>query len=169
MLRLRLNYLVRMTCFFSIRGPTIGPGFGPVPRYKPVFEANRQLPNVAIFIRQINLFKELLEKAGPDKVQDTDPSFSLPLGEMFSIVVYGQLILEQAKLDNIDPDIINQIFDFRCGTFPGFALQIYGVHNTKDEQRAFCKDIMLIKSEGTTPSITGYGANTYSPSMENTP
>ena len=80
--------------------------------YKPVFEANKQLPNVAIFIKQINIFKELLEKAGPDKVQDMDPIFSLPLGEMFSIVVYGQLILEQAKFDSVDPDIINQIFDF---------------------------------------------------------
>jgi acyl-CoA dehydrogenase len=134
--------------FLFNQGPTKGLGSVQFHDYKPVFEANRQLPNVAIFIRQINLFKELLEKAGPDKVQDTDPSFSLPLGEMFSIVVYGQLILEQAKLDNIDPDIINQIFDFMVRDFSRFALQIYGVHNTKDEQRAFFKDIMLIKSEG---------------------
>jgi acyl-CoA dehydrogenase len=134
--------------FLFNQGPTKGLGSVQFHDYKPVFEANRQLPNVAIFIRQINLFKELLEKAGPDKVQDTDPSFSLPLGEMFSIVVYGQLILEQAKLDNIDPDIINQIFDFMVRDFSRFALQIYSMHNAKDEQRAFCKDIMLIKSEG---------------------
>jgi acyl-CoA dehydrogenase len=134
--------------FLFNQGPTKGLGSVQFHDYKPVFEANRQLPNVAIFIRQINLFKELLEKAGPDKVQDTDPSFSLPLGEMFSIVVYGQLILEQAKLDNIDHDIINQIFDFMVRDFSRFALQIYSMHNAKDEQRAFCKDIMLIKSEG---------------------
>ena len=134
--------------FLFNQGPTKGLGSVQFHDYKPVFEANRQLPNVAIFIRQINLFKELLEKAGPDKVQDTDPSFSLPLGEMFSIVVYGQLILEQAKLDNIDPDIINQIFDFMVRDFSRFALQIYSMHNAKDEQRAFCKDIMLIKSKG---------------------
>jgi acyl-CoA dehydrogenase len=42
----------------------------------------------------------MLEKAGPDKAQDMDPSWSLPLGEMFSIVVYGQLILEQARLSS---------------------------------------------------------------------
>ena len=134
--------------FLFNQGPTKGLGSVQFHDYKPVFEANKQLPNVAIFIRQINLFKELLEKAGPDKVQDTDPSFSLPLGEMFSIVVYGQLILEQAKLDNIDPDIINQIFDFMVRDFSRFALQIYSMHNAKDEQRAFCKDIMLIKSKG---------------------
>jgi len=134
--------------FLFNQGPTKGLGSVQFHDYKPVFEANKQMPNVAIFIQQINLFKELLEKAGPDKAQDMDPIFSLPLGEMFSIVVYGQLILEQAKFDNVDPDIINQIFDFMVRDFARFALQIYGTHNTKDEQRAYCKDIMLIKAQG---------------------
>jgi acyl-CoA dehydrogenase len=134
--------------FLFNQGPTKGLGSVQFHDYKPVFEANKKLPNVAIFIQQINIFKELLEKAGPDKAQDMDPIFSLPLGEMFSIVVYGQLILEQAKFDNVDPDIINQIFDFMVRDFARFALQIYGTHNTKDEQRTYCKDIMLIKSQG---------------------
>jgi len=133
--------------FLFNQGPTKGLGTVQFHDYKPVFEANKQLPNVAIFIKQIALFKELLEKAGPDKAQDMDPIFSLPLGEMFSIVVYGQLILEQAKFDNVDPDIINQIFDFMVRDFTRFALQIYGTHTTRDEQRAYCKDIMLIKAQ----------------------
>jgi acyl-CoA dehydrogenase len=134
--------------FLFNQGPTKGLGSVQFHDYKPVFEANKQLPNVAIFIKQIELFKELLEKAGPDKVQDMDPIFSLPLGEMFSIVVYGQLILEQAQFDNVDPDVLNQIFDFMVRDFARFGLQIYGTHSTKDEQRAYCKDIMLIKAQG---------------------
>ena len=131
--------------FLFNQGPTKGLGSVQFHDYKPVFEANKDLPNVAAFISQIEIFKEMLEKAGPDKMQDMDPSFSLPLGEMFSIVVYGQLILEQAKFDNIDPDILNQIFDFMVRDFALFSLQIYYNHNTKDEQRTFCKKIMLIK------------------------
>jgi acyl-CoA dehydrogenase len=134
--------------FLFNQGPTKGLGAVQFHDYKPVFEASKQLPNVAIFIQQINLFKELLEKAGPDKAQDMDPSWSLPVGEMFSIVVYGQLILEQANIDKVDPDVLNQIFDFMVRDFARFALQIYGMHNTKDEQRAYCKDIMLIKAQG---------------------
>jgi acyl-CoA dehydrogenase len=134
--------------FLFNQGPTKGLGSVQFHDYRPVFEANKQLPNVAIFIQQINLFKELLEKASPDKTQDMDPSWSLPVGEMFSIVVYGQLILEQAKFDNVDADVVNQIFDFMVRDFARFALQIYGMHNTKDEQRAYCKDIMLIKAQG---------------------
>jgi hypothetical protein len=30
--------------------------------------------------------------------------------------------------------------------FAHFALQIYGNHNSKDEQRAYCTKIMLIKA-----------------------
>ncbi len=142
------DFSVKDDLFLLNQGPTKGLGSVQFHDYQPVFEANRHLPNVAIFMKQIVLFKTLLEKAGPDAAQDMDPSFSLPLGEMFSIVVYGQLILEQAKFDNVDPDILNQIFDFMVRDFARFALAIYGMHNTKDEQRAYCQDIMLIKAEG---------------------
>jgi len=131
--------------FLFNQGPTKGLGSVQFHDYKPIFEANKDLPNVATFISQIEIFKEILEKAGPDKTQDRDPSFSLPLGEMFSIVVYGQLIIEQAKFDNTDPDILNQIFDFMVRDFALFGLQIYYNHNTQDEQRAFVKEIILIK------------------------
>jgi len=142
------EFSLKDDAFLFNQGPTKGLGSVQFHDYKPVFEANKQLPNVAIFIQQINIFKELLEKAAPDKAQDMDPSWSLPVGEMFSIVVYGQLILEQAKFDKVDADVINQIFDFMVRDFARFALQIYGMHNTKDEQRAYCKEIMLIKGQG---------------------
>jgi acyl-CoA dehydrogenase len=134
--------------FLFNQGPTKGLGAVQFHDYRPVFAASRTLPNVAIFMDQIDLFKALLEKAGPDAAQDMDPSFSLPLGEMFSIVVYGQIILEQVAFDKIDVDIVNQIFDFMVRDFALFALQIYGLHNTTDAQRAYCRDIMLIKAQG---------------------
>lgn len=134
--------------FLFNQGQTKGLGAVQFHDYRPVFDASRTLPNVAIFMDQIDLFKALLEKAGPDAAQDMDPSFSLPLGEMFSIVVYGQLILEQVAFDKIDVDIVNQIFDFMVRDFARFALQIYGMHNTTDAQRAYCKDIMLINAQG---------------------
>ena len=130
--------------FLFNQGPTKGLGSVQFHDYKPVFEASKHLPNVAVFIKQINIFKDMLEKAGPDKAQDMDPSWSLPVGEMFSIVVYGQLILEQAAFDKMDTDIMNQIFDFMVRDFARFSLQIYGMHNTKEEQRTYCKEIMLL-------------------------
>jgi len=134
--------------FLFNQGPTRGLGGVHFHDYKPVFELFRGLPNVNAFISQVDLFKALLTRVYPDQAQDMDPSFSLPLGEMFSIVVYGQLILEQAGLENLDKEVINQIFDFMVRDFALFALQIYGLKNTKEEQRSFCRDIMLIRAVG---------------------
>jgi acyl-CoA dehydrogenase len=132
--------------FLFRQGPAKGLGSIRFHDYAPAFAASAHLPNVAAFSQQIALFKEMLAQAGPDQQQDMDPSFSLPLGEMFSIVVYGQLILEQAGLDRIDSDIVNQVFDFMVRDFAHFALQIYGMHAARDDQRAFCREIMLIKA-----------------------
>jgi len=140
------DYSLNDDLFLFNQGPTKGLGSVQFHDYKPIFEEFKALPNVATFIKQTGIFKEFLEKAGPDKMQDMDPSWSLPLGEMFSIVVYGQLILEQAKLENMDQDVLNQIFDFMVRDFCHFALQIYGNHSTKDEQREYCTKIMLIKA-----------------------
>jgi acyl-CoA dehydrogenase len=134
--------------FLFNQGPTKGLGAVRFHDYRPVFEAFRDLHNVGRFIRQTEIFRELLEKAGPDKIQDLDPVFSLPLGEMFSIVVYGQLILEQSQLEHLDKDVLNQLFDFMVRDFARFALQIYGLPNTRDAQRAFCQEIMLIRPAG---------------------
>ncbi|MGA2671298.1 MAG: acyl-CoA dehydrogenase family protein [Dehalococcoidia bacterium] len=132
--------------FLFNQGPTRGLGKIQFHDYKPVFEANKGLPNVAAFMKQIDIFKEMLERAGPDKAQDMDPSWSLPVGEMFSIVVYGQLILEQVGINGIDSDILNQMFDFMVRDFAQFAMQIYGNHSSKDAQRNYCVKIMLIKA-----------------------
>lgn len=139
--------------FLFHQGPTKGLDRVRFHDYRPVFEAFQDLPNVAAFIRQIDVFKELLEKAGPDKRQEMDPSFSLPLGEMFSVVVYGQLILEQVQIDGLDREIINQIFDFMVRDFERFALQIYSMPNTGEDQRSYCREIMLIRPAGDEPQV----------------
>jgi acyl-CoA dehydrogenase len=134
--------------FLFNQGPAKGLGNVRFHNYQPTFDSYKDLPNVAIFIKQIELFKEFLTEAYPDQKQDMDSSFSLPLGEMFSIVVYGQLILEQSGIENLDKDIINQVFDFMVRDFASFALQIYGMNATRADQRDFCREIMQIRTVG---------------------
>jgi len=140
------DFSLKDDMFLFDQGPTKGLGSIRFHDYRPVFDAFRDLPNVAAFMQQTEIFKEMLEKNGPTQAQDMDPSWSLPVGEMFSIVVYGQLILEQAQIDKVDPDIINQVFDFMVRDFAHFGLQIYGNHASTDEQRLFCSRIMHIKA-----------------------
>ncbi|HMK65448.1 MAG TPA: acyl-CoA dehydrogenase family protein [Thermodesulfobacteriota bacterium] len=134
--------------FLFNQGPAKGLGKVRFHDYQPVFQSYRHLSNVAVFMQQIDQFKSLLAQAAPDQNQERDPSFSLPLGEMFSIVVYGQLILEQAVLQNLDEDILNLIFDFMVRDFTAFALQIYGMSAAREDQRVFCREIMLTRAAG---------------------
>jgi acyl-CoA dehydrogenase len=93
------------------------------------------LPNVNIFKEQIALFKEILDKAAPDKAQRVDIDFMLTMGEMFTLVAYGQLILEQAKLTNTEEALVDQIFDFMVRDFSKYATQLYSKPTSSKEQQ----------------------------------
>ena len=100
------------------------------------------LPNLTIFKEQIAVFKELLEKAAPDKAQRVDIDFMLTVGEMFTLVAYGQLVLEQAKLTNEDEALIDQIFDFMVRDFSRYATQLYSKPTSTKEQQDYAMKIL---------------------------
>ncbi len=96
------------------------------------------LKNVAIFKEQIELLKEFLMSATPDAEQAKNIDFLLSLGELFTLVVYGQLLLEKYKMENIDADLMEQIFDFMVRDFSKFALQIYTKPSSTEKQMDLC-------------------------------
>ena len=61
----------------------------------------------------------------PTKAQAKDIGFLLTAGEMFTLVVYGQFILENAKIHKLETEVLDQIFDFMVRDFSKFALQMY--------------------------------------------
>ena len=67
------DFSLKDDLFLFNQGPTKGLGKVQFHDYKPVFEANKGLPNVATFIKQIEIFKEMLEKAGPDRYRTWTP------------------------------------------------------------------------------------------------
>ena len=101
------------------------------------------LPNVHIFKAQIALFKQMLFTARPTEEQIKDIDFLLNLGELFSLVAYGQLIIENAKIYGVDDDILDQIFDFMVRDFSKFALQVYAKTSSTEQQMALC--LQMIK------------------------
>ena len=96
------------------------------------------LPNVKIFQNQVNLFKETLIKAPPTAEQTKDIDVMLTIGEMFTLVPYAQLILENAKIMNIDEVLIDQIFDFIVRDFSKFALEMYQRPSSSEKQMEYC-------------------------------
>ncbi len=95
------------------------------------------VPNVARFTEQADGLRTLLETAAPDEEQRKDLDFLLTLGELFTLVVYGQLILEQASLTGLDDDTIDQIFDVLVRDFSAYAVRLHGVPSSTDAQQAW--------------------------------
>jgi acyl-CoA dehydrogenase len=100
------------------------------------------LPNIAIFREQIAVLKELLLQAPPSKEQIDDIDFLLILGELFTLVAYGQLLIENAKIYGVEDDIMDQIFDFMVRDFSKFALQLYSKTTSTQVQMDLCMKML---------------------------
>jgi len=100
------------------------------------------LPNVNIFKEQIAILQEMLLKATPDKNQARNMDFLLYLGEMFTLVAYGQLIIEKFNMDQFEEDLLEQIFDFMVRDFSENALKLYSKTDTTDIQMDYCQKII---------------------------
>ena len=90
-------------------------------------KSTRTIPNVALFYEQVRALKELLATAAPDADQMRDLDFLLVVGHLFTLVVYGQLILEQAGLTGLDarpgrPDLRLS----RYAISPQYAVALHG-------------------------------------------
>ena len=96
------------------------------------------LPNLDIFKDQIKVLQELLMTAPPEKDQQRDIDFLLTLGELFTLVAYGQLIIENSKIYQVEDEFLDQIFDFMIRDFSKFALQLYSKTSSTGAQMAIC-------------------------------
>jgi acyl-CoA dehydrogenase len=123
--------------FLFAQGPTKGLGAVQFHDYNIAYDGC-DLPNVNVFKEQIEVFKEFLATSPPDADQQKDTDFLMSLGELFTLVVYGQLILENTKIYAIEDDLVDQIFDFIVRDFSRFALQVYGKPSSTPEQMDNC-------------------------------
>ncbi|MDF1663360.1 MAG: acyl-CoA dehydrogenase [Planctomycetota bacterium] len=102
------------------------------------------LPNVVVFGAQIEELKMFLFASASDAEnaakQYKDIAFLLAVGELFTLVAYGQLILEYRKLvpADLSDDLTDQIFDFMVRDFSKHALSIYSLPNSTENQMEIC-------------------------------
>ncbi len=105
--------------------------------YTPAFD-KFDVPNVKIFKEQIDVFKKMLYVATPDDKQRKDIDFLLNLGEIFTLIVYGQLICENAPIYDIDADHVDQMFDCFVRDFSKFALELQSKPSSTEKQQELC-------------------------------
>ncbi|MGW0454282.1 acyl-CoA dehydrogenase family protein [Gordonia sputi] len=123
--------------FFFAQGPVGGAGKVRFADWTTPYAARTDVPNVAVFYEQAQALQALLQTAAPSAEQQKDLDFVLTIGHLFSLVVYGQLILEQAAITGLDDDLLNRIFDFQIRDFSGYAVSLYGKPTATTEQQAW--------------------------------
>ncbi|SBT42577.1 acyl-CoA dehydrogenase family protein [Micromonospora auratinigra] len=122
--------------FLFRQGPARGLGAIRFHDWRAPYDAHSRVPNVARFREQADGLCALLAAHAPDEAQQRDLDFLLVLGQLFALVVYGQLILEQAELTGLDADLLDEIFDLLVRDFSGHATELHGKSATTDAQAA---------------------------------
>ena len=67
-----------------------------------------------------------------------DIDFLLAGGEIFALVVYAQLLLENARLYEVDSDLVDQIFDFMVRDVAKHAVGLLSKPITTAAQMDYC-------------------------------
>ena len=133
--------------FLFMQGPTKGLSAIQFHDFAPAY-ASVSLPNVELFKQQLEVFKEFLVASAMDPAavaaQGKDIDFLLALGEVFSLVVYGQLIIEYRNLDTdeLSDDLLDQIFDCLVRDVSAFALQLYSKPSSTPAQMELCQKMI---------------------------
>lgn len=100
------------------------------------YDAAAHLPNVARFREQAESLVKILSSSTRD-LSKTPFDFSLALGNLFTMIPYGQLILEQAAILQIDESVVDTIFDVLVRDFSQGAVQLHSSPAATEEERAW--------------------------------
>ena len=99
------------------QGPAKGLGSIGFADWRPAFDRFAHLANVATFREQIDAFTQLVLTAPPTEAQGKDLDYLQILGQLFTQIVYAQLILESAALAIDDgatrPGSVSDLSDLR--------------------------------------------------------
>ena len=121
--------------FLFAQGATRGLGSIRFHDYRKTL-ASWNLPNVGLFAEQVEVFREMLATAPPDETQRKDVDFLIAGGELFALVVYAQLILENARIYGVEPALVDQIFDVLVRDFSRHAVELHGRRGSNPAQMA---------------------------------
>ena len=124
--------------FLFDQGPTRGLGKIEFPDWRPVFDVFAVVPNVDVFREQADALVDLLQEAQltPEQMSD-DLDFQQSLSQLFTLIPYAQLILEQSQIDEIPADIVDLVFETLVRDFSATAIELHGKDSSTEAQQAW--------------------------------
>jgi acyl-CoA dehydrogenase len=135
--------------FLFRQGPARGLGKIRFHDWRAAYQKFAGVPNVARFTGQAAALVELMQTAAPDDAQQRDMDFTLALGELFTLVVYGHLILEQADLIELEDDVLDTVFDVLVRDFSASAVDLHGKRSSTEAQQRWA--LSAVRKPATDP------------------
>ncbi|MFD8547176.1 acyl-CoA dehydrogenase family protein [Streptomyces sp. NPDC059649] len=123
--------------FLFRQGPARGLGAIRFHDWRAAYDAYAHLPNVARFREQADALCEFVTTAAPDEKQSRDLDLLLAVGQLFALVVHGQLILEQAQLTTLDEDVLDELFAVLVRDFSAHAVELHGKDSATEAQQTW--------------------------------
>ncbi len=127
--------------FLFHQGPASGLGKVRFHDWRKPFADNADIPNVAAFTQRAEALATLVANER-DAIKNAGLDLQLSIGELFTLVVYGGLILEQAQLRGTDSALIDQIFEFLNRDFSVYAVDLLGKREATASQRQWAKEVI---------------------------
>ncbi|NUP46728.1 MAG: acyl-CoA dehydrogenase [Catenulispora sp.] len=121
--------------FLFQQGPARGLGKVRFHDWRTAYRQAAGVPNVVRFTEQAEALTQFLTDCPPDEAQQQDLDFLLNVGQLFTLVVYGQLVLEQAQLTGLDDEVVDQIFDVLVRDFSSYAVALHGKPSSTPAQQ----------------------------------
>ncbi|GGZ81940.1 acyl-CoA dehydrogenase [Streptomyces subrutilus] len=112
--------------FLFRQGPARGLGSVRFHDWRTAYDAYAAVPNVARLREQADALCTFVRTAAPDEEQSRDLDLLLAVGQLFALVVHGQLILEQARLTGLDEDVLGELFGVLVRDFSAHAVELHG-------------------------------------------
>ncbi|MFF0056930.1 acyl-CoA dehydrogenase family protein [Streptomyces microflavus] len=128
--------------FLFRQGPARGLGAVRFHDWRPAFDAYAEVPNVARFREQADALCTFVETAAPDEEQSRDLDLLLAVGQLFALVVHGQLILEQARLTGLDQELLDELFAVLIRDFSAHAVELHGKDSATEAQQEWALGVV---------------------------
>ncbi|MGW2813595.1 acyl-CoA dehydrogenase family protein [Streptomyces sp. NPDC001415] len=123
--------------FLFQQGPARGLGAIRFHDWRTAFDAYADVANVGRFREQADALCEFVTTAAPDEEQSRDLDLLLAVGQLFALVVHGQLILEQARLTGLEEDVLDELFAVLVRDFSAHAVELHGKDSATAEQQSW--------------------------------
>jgi alkylation response protein AidB-like acyl-CoA dehydrogenase len=122
--------------FLFDQGPTRGLSRIAFPDWRQAFDRFAELPNVSRFREQAESLLDLVKNVTLTTEQmTTDLDFQQSLSQLFTLLPYGQLILEQSELAAVEPDIVDLVFETLVRDFSATAIELHGKASSTEAQQ----------------------------------